>query len=105
MFTRTLKYMRSSTATPFIREALTSDQMATYNQIVDLRSKADGFQGEVDSVSDDQLEETFVSTWADEASYMAFYNANKALIDQHTADKLTYSALQFVGYADTRKSV
>jgi Zn-dependent metalloprotease len=105
MYTRTLTYMRPNTTVPFIRDALSADQMATYNQIIDARAKATGFQGETESISDDQMNEVFASVWTDEASYMAFYDANKALVDQHTADKLTYSGLQCVGYSDTRKTI
>jgi len=97
--------MRPKTTVPFIRDAFTADQMATYNQIIDIRSKAAGFQGETESISADQLSEIFASTWTDEASYMAFFTANQALILQHTADKENYAALNDVGFSDARKTV
>jgi hypothetical protein len=105
MYSRILTYMRPNTTVPFIRDALTADQMATYNQIISLRSQAAGFQGETESISADQLSEIFASTWTDEASFMAFYNTNKALVEQHDADKIVYSGMNDVGFADARTTV
>lgn len=105
MFVRTLTYIRLKTSTPFIRDYADADQLTLMGQIDQARNAAAGFVSETESVSDDQLKQTFVDTWQDAASFNAFYAANEAIIDQHTAFKAKYSALMCVGITDNRKTV